>query len=150
MSTLSIKKVLKTITGINEPPVEVAFSFAVGTFVGFSPFFGFQIIIAIALAWLFKVTKFPAISATFISNTFTSIPLYTFNLWVGLKLTHSNIAFSDVHFNDLTWSTFMQELRAMVVPLFVGCTVVGILAAIAGFFLVLYAFKIKDRLSFLK
>lgn len=142
-----LKQTFKAIIGINEPPIKVAFSFAVGTFIGFTPFLGFQIMIAIALSWIFRLTKFPVITAVFVTNPLTIVPIYSFNLWVGLKVTHSSLAFSDVDFANVTWESFFGELGNMLWPFLVGCSLVGLAAAVIGFFIVLYAFKMKNRFT---
>ena len=64
-------------------PAERARGLAVGVFSGCFPLFGFQSLLGLGLASLFKGNHLLAIAGTWISNPFTYIPLYWFNYKVG-------------------------------------------------------------------
>ncbi|AAP99261.1 MULTISPECIES: DUF2062 domain-containing protein [Prochlorococcus] len=64
-------------------PAKRARGVAIGIFSGCFPFFGFQSLIGICLASLFKANHLLAIMGTWISNPFTYIPLYWMNYKVG-------------------------------------------------------------------
>ena len=64
-------------------PAERARGLAVGVFSGCFPFFGFQSLLGLGLASLFKGNHLLAVTATWISNPLTYIPLYWFNYKVG-------------------------------------------------------------------
>ena len=52
-------------------PQRVALSFAVGTAISFSPFLGFHLLIAIVVAFLFRLNKVEMILGTFVNNPWT-------------------------------------------------------------------------------
>jgi uncharacterized protein (DUF2062 family) len=64
-------------------PIEIARGLSVGVFSGFFPWMGLQIAIAIFLAIIVRGNKMAAAAATWISNPFTSIPIFIFNYKVG-------------------------------------------------------------------
>jgi uncharacterized protein (DUF2062 family) len=64
-------------------PIEIARGLSVGVFSGFFPWLGLQIAIAIFLAIAVRGNKIAAAAATWISNPFTSIPIFIFNYKVG-------------------------------------------------------------------
>jgi len=64
-------------------PRAIARGIAAGAFSGLFPFFGLQIIIAVALCVPLRGNKIAAAAATWISNPFTYVPIYLFNLQVG-------------------------------------------------------------------
>lgn len=73
------KKVVLLIEKIKElhgDPHYVAFGIAIGVFIGITPTIPFHMIIAILLAFLFKVSKPAAILGVWISNPFTVVFLY--------------------------------------------------------------------------
>ncbi len=64
-------------------PAQRARGLAVGVFSGCFPFFGFQTIIGVCLASLFKGNHLLAAAGTWVSNPVTYVPLYVFNYKVG-------------------------------------------------------------------
>ena len=72
---------------------ERARGIALGVFSGCFPFFGFQTLIGIILARLFKGNLLLAAAATWISNPLTYIPLF----WLNYKTTCVSI--SNNHIN---------------------------------------------------
>ncbi|MGB3200701.1 MAG: DUF2062 domain-containing protein, partial [Nodosilinea sp.] len=65
---------------------QLARGLASGVFSGCFPLFGFQIILGIATATLLRGNRIMAAAATWVSNPFTYVPLFTFNYQVGVWL----------------------------------------------------------------
>ncbi len=59
---------------------------AAGIFFGCFPFFGLQTLLGVALASLLRGNHLLAAAGTWISNPFTSVPLYWFNYQLGCWL----------------------------------------------------------------
>ena len=101
---------------------------ALGLFVGFMPIPG-QMFIAAALAILFRVNLPIAAMGVWITNPFTMAPIffyaYKLGAWV-LSIPMGAPAFS------LTWEWFSKEFLAIWQPLLLGCTILGLVSAIAG------------------
>ncbi|MEB3232014.1 MAG: DUF2062 domain-containing protein [Leptolyngbyaceae bacterium] len=134
----------------------IARGFAVGVFAGCFPLFGLQTIIGIALATIFKGNKLMAAAGTWVSNPLTYIPIYYFNFWVGQQL----LAGVGIRTDLPEWSVvqdivvasgkeaFSQliALGGMVsVALFLGCFVVGLVSAIATYFLGLWLIRLQRQ-----
>lgn len=64
-------------------PNPVRAAFYVGSIITLMPFLGLQIIIAFALAWLFKANLTISIGLQFLSNVFTAAPIYFMTYTVG-------------------------------------------------------------------
>ena len=62
---------------------------AAGVAVGLIPLFGLQMLIAAGITHLLRGNIAASISGTFVSNPLTYIPLYLFNLEVGMTVMHS-------------------------------------------------------------
>jgi hypothetical protein len=143
MSILKFRERWRALLGMDDSPRWVAFSFALGIFIGFSPFFGLHTVMCIALAFIFRLNKIAIIAGTYIANPFTLIPIYIFNTWVGLNIYGRNGRFPDVDVGRTTVSGFFGALGDLIWPFVVGCTVVGFLAGTAGFFLLLYYYETR-------
>lgn len=114
-------------------PKAIARGIAVGMFAGFFPLFGLQTIIGLILATFLRGNKLAAAAATWVSNPFTYVPIYTFNFAVGRWLLGGeNIALDRI---DWTSREVLEVGSDFALRLFFGCFVVGLIAAVMGYFL---------------
>jgi uncharacterized protein (DUF2062 family) len=125
-------------------PHAIARGVAVGVFAGWFPLFGLQTIIGITLAAVLRGNKIAAAAATWVSNPFTYVPIYTFNFQIGCWIlgskTLANLG------NLTTWDEFMALSGEVAIALFLGCTVVGIISAVIGYGLSLQVVSyLRDR-----
>ena len=67
-------------------PREIALGFALGLFVGMTPFMGFHMAIAVFFAALFKWNKIAAAAGGWISNPVTAPFVYAGTYYVGNKV----------------------------------------------------------------
>ncbi|WP_204105567.1 MULTISPECIES: DUF2062 domain-containing protein [Spirulina sp. CCY15215] len=118
-------------------PKAIARGVSVGMFAGFFPLFGLQTIIGLLLAALFRGNKLAAAAATWVSNPFTYIPIYSFNFAVGRWLLGGLLGGQNIALETIDWnSPEMLEVGSdFALSLFAGCFVVGLIAAIWGYFL---------------
>tara|TARA_Y100000766_G_C18813342_1_gene559151 strand:+ start:202 stop:642 length:441 start_codon:yes stop_codon:yes gene_type:complete len=86
----SYKKILSLFWKQDGSPYFKAKGVAFGVFSGCFPFFGFQTLLGVFLAQLFKANIVLAAIGTWISNPFTYIPLYFFNYKVGSVFLKDN------------------------------------------------------------
>jgi uncharacterized protein (DUF2062 family) len=108
---------------------------ACGVFAGLFPFFGSQTLLAVLLAFLFRGNKILALVGPWISNPFTSLPIYAFNFYIGKWLLNDQ---TSTNINWRSWEDLkdIKELGIEIIwPLFVGCVFVGFICAIISYFL---------------
>ena len=116
----------------------IARGLAVGSFAGCFPLFGLQMIIAVTLATLLKGNKLAAITATWISNPFTYVPIFWFNFQVGRFFLHFFIdpsSQTNINFNWNSWQSLLSEGIEVTTTLFFGCFVIGLIIAFFVYFL---------------
>lgn len=79
---------LKHICGLDDPiqPHRVALGAALGMFVAFTPTIGFQMVIVLALAALFRANKLVGVPLVWISNPLTIPPIFYAGYWLGRRL----------------------------------------------------------------
>ena len=140
---ISFKKILSLFRHQNGSPFYNAKGLAIGVFSGCFPFFGFQTLIGIFLAKLFKGNIVLAAIGTWISNPFTYIPLYYFNYKVGsifLNTSTNKIIEKSFLINDL-W----KQGRIVSLKILLGSSCVGFLLALICGSITFLIYKIKSK-----
>lgn len=115
----------------DETNMNIAMAVAFGVFMGIVPIWGLQLITAIALAHIFKLSKFIVIVAANISIP-PMIPfiLYASYITGGIILgTGTNVRFS----GDLTVRSFENNLLQYILGSIVFAVILGIVTGIASF-----------------
>ena len=124
---------IRSIMKLDDPPHKLALAFALGVFIAFSPWLGLHIVSCIVLAWLFRLNKVVVLTASFISNPWTVVPMYAFCLWFGFKITGSGAAVPDIAWADIGFRDMVRLLKPFIWPYVAGTLVVGSVAAIIGY-----------------
>lgn len=130
-----IREKIRSLLQLNDPPQKLALAFALGVFVAFSPTIGLHIVTCLVLAWLFRLSKVVILTASFINNPWTIVPIYGFCTWFGIKLTGNDSAASPIAWRELTFMSFYGELKPYLWSYVVGTLVIGSVAAFAAYFL---------------
>lgn len=128
-------------------PKKIAISFAVGVFLGFSPLYGIQILMSLLVSFIFRLNKIVTIAGSLVTNPWTVIPVYTANAFIGMFLLgrsfHSlpNLSMSDL--TDL--SELLSKLGSLMLPITIGGLLLGIIGAVAGYFIVYFIMMKRKR-----
>src|SRR5260370_19061202 len=77
------KILLLDLLGREQPPERVAAAIGVGVAVGFSPFVGLHLLIALGLAFLFRLNKIDTVLGTFAGNAPTWTPIFPLGYRLG-------------------------------------------------------------------
>ncbi|WP_017713756.1 DUF2062 domain-containing protein [Prochlorothrix hollandica] len=129
---------------LRSTPGKLARGLAVGIFAGCFPFFGFQTLIAVALAIPLRGNPMLAAAGTWISNPLTYIPIYMFNFQVGRWILHTDDA--PLTLGDLKdWATWQERGLEFIATLLLGCLVVGLVLGFIGYWLGWYALLYSRR-----
>ena len=108
----------------------VARGLALGVFIGFTPTFGIQILLAIALAYLLRQNKLATFVGIFVTNPLTAPIIYGLEYEIGRILLGMPAVYSRAAFElSLNWHMGAQVFK----PLVLGCLVLGIPAAIIAY-----------------
>lgn len=125
----------------DDSAIKLAFSVAVGIFMGIVPIWGFQLVTAIALAFLLKLNKFIVIVAANIS-IFPLTPLIMYLSYIigGLVLKEE----LTIKFNtDLTFNSFKDSMFQYIIGSLVFAVAFSVFSGIATFIIVKLARKEK-------
>ncbi|MDR1989856.1 MAG: DUF2062 domain-containing protein [Acidobacteriaceae bacterium] len=137
-----IRRWLDTLLHIHDTPERTAAAFALGVFLGFSPFLGFHTIVAIALAFVLNLNRVAVLLGVYSNLPWIIGGYYTSTTMLGAAIVHKGLpsGFRErlVALFELSISTqaFWHGLADLLKPLLapfiigslIGCT---LLAAIA-------------------
>ncbi len=136
--TEPIKKTYFRFLKIRGNPREIALGFALGIFVGMTPFMGLHTAIAIPLAALLKWNKFSAALAVWISNPLSAPVVYGITYYIGEKVLFIQNGYKlPTEFNLDALLYTLRSAPEIIGILLVGGVVVGLPLAAAGYFFAL-------------
>ncbi|HSB33902.1 MAG TPA: DUF2062 domain-containing protein [Nitrospirota bacterium] len=126
---------LRSILSLDDPPHKLALAFALGVFVAFSPTLGLHVISCLALGWLFRLNKLVILTASFINNPWTMVPLYGFCIWLGFKITGSDATVPQIAWKEITPANSYAVLKPFLWSYVAGTLVAGTVAAFVSYYL---------------
>ncbi len=138
---MSLSDRLRIIFSVKDTPKKIAFAFAVGIFIGISPFLGLHTLMAIAFASILRLNKLVTLAGAFVTNPLTIIPIYSFATWMGTKMTGHENTFSQTNFKEITIINIFSILRELILPFFVGTIAFGLIAGVLSYLFVYYIVK---------
>lgn len=141
-----LKRPYERFLKIRGNPREIALGFALGLFVGMTPFMGFHMAIAVPLAALLKWNKFSSALAVWITNPISAPFIYTATYFVGAKLTAFRNHLNIPHVDHKGLVTVLYKAPEVLMVMVVGGVVLGLPLAIGGYYLS-YAAITKYRQS---
>jgi len=145
--TEKVKDLLKKIFEEDSSAHSVALGIAIGIFIGFLPIYGFQMIPAFLLAVIFKINKAATVAGVWITNPLTAIPVYLFNLWVGLKITGYNYTYSQVKL--IVGEYNLQEIFSLgtklLLALMIGSIITGFISAVLVYYPVKFLMRMRNK-----
>lgn len=121
--------------GRAETPERVAAAVALGVGVGLSPFIGFHFILAIVLAFAFRLNKFDTVLGSFAGNPWTLPPMYALGFRLGRwVLGYSAAAVPALKWHRILHADFWVAFRGPSVAPRLASFLIGttILALVAG------------------
>lgn len=128
---------------IRGQPREIALGFALGLFVGMTPFIGLHTVMAIPLAALLKWNKISAAVAVWFTNAATAPFIYSVTYVVGARIAGIKQVFSwkDIESLSAVYRLILHTPE-MVWAMVIGGVILGLPLAVAGYYL---AFLVVSR-----
>lgn len=141
IGTLKFSSRIGQIFAIKETPHRISAAFAVGVFVGMSPFLGVHTLVGIGFSWMFRLNKMVTLIGVYVTNPWTIIPIYTFGTWVGTKLLGINEMLPEIDWAHITFFGLIDKFSHLVKPFVVGTIFIGTVAALVSYVLIFNAVK---------
>lgn len=133
-----IASALKLLLHVEDTPHRVALAFGIGIWIAFFPIWGIHTAMALAIAFLFRLSRAAMILGAYVNNPWTVAPLYTAGTVLGCWLLRVPVEGSF----DLDWSlkgavfleALLRTLRPYLWPFVVGNTLVGVAGGALAYF----------------
>lgn len=122
------------LTRIQATPDTVARGMALGLFIGMTPTFGIQMVLALVFAFLLRQNKIAAVIGVWNTNPLTAPFIYGLEYEVGrvmMGLPHPHVAI------EFTYAALKGVGWQVVAPLWLGSFVLGVPVALIGYSLTL-------------
>ncbi len=116
---------------IRSEPDAVGRGMALGLFIGFTPTFGFQILLAIIFAYLLRQNKVAAFVGVWVTNPLTAPFIYGLEYKIGRYL----LGLPPLELHGFDWHLLSALGMQVGKPLLLGCLVLGIPCSIIGYIL---------------
>ena len=91
--------------GRQESPERVAAAVALGVGIGLSPFIGFHFILAIVLAYVFRLSRLDTVLGSLVGNPWTLPPFFA----VGYRVGRALLGYSPARVPPLQWERILHE-----------------------------------------
>ena len=113
---------------------------------------GFQIVLSIPIAALFRINKVAAAATVWLTNPVTAPFIYGINYMIGAKvLGWLGYAPKGAFLLDPSWQTFVYSGKHVFAALVVGGIPTGIVVGIVGYFLTLFMVRTaREKAKFLR
>ena len=151
------KDKFRAIFTVKDSPRRIAAAFAMGVFMGISPFLGLHYIGAFFLAWLFRLNKLVAIVGVSVNNPWTIVPLSTFCVWIGAKMIGIKQVLPEVDWENVSLMAIakkmtdldnflymVKQLMPLIKAFFAGSFLVCTLSALISYFII-HTLAVKYR-----
>jgi uncharacterized protein len=124
---------------IRGQPREIALGFALGLFVGMTPFIGLHTVMAVPLAALLKWNKISAAVAVWFTNAATAPFIYSITYIVGAHIVGIKKVFSwkDIESLSAVYRLILHTPE-MIWAMVIGGVVLGLPLAVAGYYLAFF------------
>ena len=133
----------KRLLALDDTPERIAFAFAFGVFLAFSPLLGLHTLLALTCAFLFGLNRFALLVGVFVNNPWTLVPIYAAGNYLGGLLVgfpdFSLPSWEKIGHLDFWWQVFDQW--RLLLPMMVGSTVLSVLAAVISYPIALFALR---------
>jgi len=133
----------RRLLALNDTPERIAFAFALGVFLAFSPLVGLHTFLGLAIAFLFGLNRAAVLFGLIINNPWTMVPIYGAAGCVGRLLMGNPVLESmpELGWSQLLEAGFWQQLPQhwpALIPVIWGSAVLAGVAAILSYLLVLH------------
>lgn len=142
---MALSDKFKLILKVKDTPHRTSLAFAIGVFIGMSPFLGVHTVLGILVAWAFRLNKLATLVGVYITNPWTIIPIYTFSTWVGARCLGLSTILPGIDWRYITFTKLLNEFSHLLKPFFFGTILVGALSSAVGYIIIYQIVKRRDE-----
>jgi uncharacterized protein (DUF2062 family) len=135
---LSIKYYYEKLLNLKSTPAEIAFSIALGIFIGLLFPIGLQTIIAVPISIFLGSNVLLTVTATLISNPLTILPIYYAAINIGQFITHIEISWNSISefLTSPSFSGILNLSQNGLIVLFTGTSILALFCSVTIYFVI--------------
>ncbi len=141
---VNYRELIKTLINLDDTPHRLSLAFSLGVLISLSPFFGLHTIIAIALAFVFKLNKVSLIIGSWVNTPWSAPFVYYAEYRLGALILDINANFS---IKPFTIEHYISGGYEVFLAVFTGSVIIGLIFSIIFYFLVKYIIEKYKRRS---
>ncbi len=149
---LGVRSRLHALLHLDDPPWRIALALALGVFIGCTPFWFFQTLLALVLATVFRLNRVATVTGAWLNLPWIAPFVYGAALKVGTLIVPGQDAAAAEAVGRLLgghdafdWEEALEILRETSIALLAGTTIVGLVAAIATYLIALNVIRARRR-----
>jgi len=143
-----MRKILSRLSEIDASSEKIALGFAIGVFMGITPYWGFHMVLAFLFAALLRGNLVAAVVGVHVGNPLTAPLLFGVTYWVGGKFIDSPpICFAWKDFSLNAAMRLFSEAPHMILVLSVGALVTGLPLAFLSYWLAKKGIRSRNALD---
>jgi len=140
-----LRQTLLVLLHVQDSPRRIALAFGIGVFIAFFPLFGIHTLLALAIAFSFRLSRAAMLLGAYVNNPWTLVPLYSAGTVLGcwlLGVPLEGLPFSGWRFgHDTMLHALIETVYPYLWPYVVGNLVLGVLAGIGSYVAVRFALE---------
>jgi len=142
---------------LDESVHSIALGTAIGVFISMTPTIGFQMLLIFFVTSVFRANRVAGVPMAWITNPATILPIYSFNLLVGITVAGGSDemireferALQGIVDKDLPWWDLVNQwwdvAMHVSVPLWVGSVIVGAVSGAVAYGIMYYLITVYRR-----
>lgn len=132
-----LRRVVEAVLHLDDTPRRTAIAFGLGLYLAFHPLLGLHTLMALGIAFAFRLNRVAILTGCYVNNPWTIAPLYLAGTAIGCRMLGVPMEGLgaidwDLPARDLA-RVLGQQLRPYLWPFVVGNTVLGIVAGVVGY-----------------
>ena len=136
------RRALAELLHLEDTPHRIALAFGLGIWLAFSPLLGLHTVMALAIAFTFRLSRAAILIGCWFNNPWTLAPLFLAGTVVGCALLGvSTDGLATIEWDRHGWafySDLLAHLRPYLWPFVVGNTVLGVFFGVLSYFALRY------------
>ncbi|MET0552856.1 MAG: DUF2062 domain-containing protein [Vicinamibacteria bacterium] len=143
-----LRRAVEGLLHLQDSPHRIALAFGIGIWIAFSPLLGLHTVMALGVAFGFRLSRAAVLLGAYVNNPWTIAPLYLAGTALGCALlgvsTEGLASIQWNHHGATFYRELLQHLRPYLWPYVVGNTILGTVGGVAAYF-ALRAFLSRRR-----
>ena len=132
-----LQRALESFLHLDDTPRRIALAFGIGVSIAFNPLLGLHTVMALAIAFAFRLSRAAMLAGCYVNNPWTLAPMYvagtSLGCWMlGVPMDAIRHIEWDLANRDF-YHLLLVSLRPYLWPYVIGNTVLGIVAGLGGY-----------------